>query len=124
VPHLKPSLGPWSVRAWTSHARTTIVQDIGGVVNVIAECGGHGRFSAQDEADAAEIVLRCNAHADLVAALRMARAQVQDDRRIAFNSYLNPKTGLVDGDGKVLVDLHDQVLAAADAALAAAGSTS
>jgi hypothetical protein len=51
---------------WVCHAATTI-KDASG--KVLAECSGHGRHSVEDEALAAEIVRRLNAHDELVAIL-------------------------------------------------------
>lgn len=55
--------------AWATHAATTI-KDASGAV--IAECSGHGRYSHEDAAIAAQIVAAMNAHADLIALARRA----------------------------------------------------
>lgn len=57
---------PVQAVAWACHAATTI-KDASGAV--LAECIGHGNSTAEDEALAAEIVRRINAHDELLAAL-------------------------------------------------------
>lgn len=67
---------PVSAEHWNCHAATTL-RDASG--EVLAECSGHGRHSVEDEAIAAEIVRRVNAHEELVAALRDARGFLASD---------------------------------------------
>jgi len=62
---------PVQAVAWACHAATTIKDAAG---DVIAECSGHGRHSADDEQLAAEIVRRINCHDDLLQALIQCRA--------------------------------------------------
>jgi phosphosulfolactate phosphohydrolase-like enzyme len=61
----QPVQVPVQAVEWACRAATTI-KDASG--KVLAECSGHGRHSVEDEAIAAEIVRRVNAHDDLLAA--------------------------------------------------------
>jgi hypothetical protein len=62
---MKHTLTPWRAEKWTSHAPRTVLIDDPAVLagkRVVAEC-------ERDE-DAAFIVMACNVHYQLVAALR------------------------------------------------------
>lgn len=69
---------------WSCHAATTI-KDADGVV--LAEIGGNGRRLLEDEAIAAEIVRRVNAHDDLLAAVRPLVSMTLHQARDAERSY-------------------------------------
>lgn len=74
---------PVSADEWTVHAPTTI-RDASG--EVLAECSGHGRHSVEDEAVAAEIVRRVNAHDELVRELRNTAAFLQSACLVMLDS--------------------------------------
>jgi hypothetical protein len=61
--------GPWSARHWVCHAATTVVREVDGRVEVIAECSGFGRYADESLADARLIA----AAPDLLAALKSLR---------------------------------------------------
>ncbi len=46
----------WRAIAWSSHAKTTVVTDVDGRVQVIAECGGTG--AREGQTDEEEIAAR------------------------------------------------------------------
>jgi len=63
---------PAQAVAWSCHAATTIKDAKG---NVLAECGGNGRYSEEDELIAAELAKRINCFDALLAALQTILAR-------------------------------------------------
>jgi len=67
---------PAQAVAWSCHAATTIKDAKG---NVLAECGGNGRYSEEDELIAAEIAKRINCFQDLLNALTFCEIVIRGD---------------------------------------------
>jgi hypothetical protein len=76
--------GPWRNAPWTCHAAVSILADTGDTragqpwPTLIADCAPIDGYSASAEPNARFIVRACNAHEDLLAALRQLLADVEE----------------------------------------------
>lgn len=57
---------PWEVRAWSCHAKTTVVQIADGAIEVIAECAGSGQMDTAECERRAQLI---SAAAEMLEAL-------------------------------------------------------